>query len=193
MSIQPASPSNANSAIDAEEMRLQQALTQRQVKSERTGFLNEDERRRLPLAHNLAYGLSPDTSHFLKLPRGAADHPDASSKPKWNIELQGLKSSSGPLGIEMLGDVVLGIDRGDGTVIDLDLSPYGAEECGVSRKHAVIRPTRNRIYLIDLQSTNGTRINALPVGPGMAMEIHNGDTLSLGTFNFTVRILNSPK
>lgn len=184
-------PSN-NSAIDAEEMRLQKALAQRQAKRERTGFLSDDERRRLPLAHNLAYGLNLDTSHFLKLPRVAAENPDA-SKPKWVIELQGLRSGHAPLGIEVLGDVVLGIDRGDGITIDLDLNPYGAAECGVSRKHAMMRPTRNRLYLIDLQSTNGSQLNALPVGPGMAAEIRNGDTVTLGNFNFTVRILATPQ
>lgn len=182
--------SNRN-AIEAEEQRLQQALAKKSER-ESTGFLSAADRHRLPLAHNLAYGLNLDTSHYLKLPRAKADQSD--SVPfKWLVEIQGLRTSSGPLGIEMLGDIVLGMDRGDGSVIDVDLTPYGGNDLGVSRRHAVIRPTRNRLYLIDLESTNGTRLNALPVGPGIAAEIRSGDTVSLGNLNFTVNVVAKPQ
>lgn len=179
-----------NSAIDAEEKRLKQALAKKSER-ESTGYLSAAERHRLPLAHSLAYGLSLDTSNYLKLPRAKAEQAD-SVEFKWLVEIQGLRTSNGPLGIEMLGDLVLGMDRGDGTVIDVDMTPYGGNEQGVSRKHAVIRPTRNRLYLIDLDSTNGTRLNALPVGPGIAAEIRSGDTVSLGNLNFTVNIIAKP-
>jgi hypothetical protein len=182
--------SNQN-AIDAEEKRLHQAAAE---KSERqgTGYLSAAERHRLPLAHSLAYGLNLDTSHYLKLPRAKAEQYD--SVPfKWLIEIQGLRTGNGPLGIEMLGDIVFGMDRGDGTVIDVDMTPYAGNDLGVSRKHAVIRPTRSRLYLIDLDSTNGTRLNALPVGPGIAAEIRSGDTVSLGNLNFTVNVVAKPQ
>jgi hypothetical protein len=177
-------------AIDAEEKRLQEALTKK-AERESTGFLSAAEKHRLPLAHSLAYGLNLDTSHYLKLPRAKAEQPET-VQFRWLVEIQGLRTSNGPLGIEVLGDLVLGMDRGDGTVIDVDMTPYGGNDMGVSRKHAVIRPTRNRLYLIDLDSTNGTLLNALPVGPGIAAEIRSGDTVSLGNLNFTVNIVSKP-
>lgn len=179
--------SSTRSAIDAEEQRLNEALS-KQREREGTGFLSAADKHRLPLAHNLAYGLTLDTSHYLKLPRTKADQSETAPF-KWLVEFQGLRTGSGPLGIEMLGDVILGMNRQDGAVIDVDMTAYGGFELGVSRKHALIRPTRNRLYLIDLDSTNGTRLNALPVGPGIAAEIRSGDTVSLGNLNFTVNIV----
>ena len=180
------------SAIEAEENRLlQQAAVANKGEREGTGFLSAAEKQRLPLAHSLAYGLNLDTSNFVKLPRAKAEQPET-VQFRWLIEIQGLRSGNGPLGIEALGDLVLGMDRADGTVIDVDMTPYGGNDNGVSRKHAVIRPTRNRLYLIDLDSTNGTRLNALPVGPGIAAEIRSGDTVSLGNLNFTVNIIAKP-
>lgn len=39
---------------------------------------------------------------------------------------------------------------------DLDLDPYGALEKGISQRHALLRPTGHNLYLLDLNSANGT-------------------------------------
>jgi pSer/pThr/pTyr-binding forkhead associated (FHA) protein len=97
------------------------------------------------------------------------------------------------MGIRVLGDVVIGISKPGTPEPDLDLTRFNGEEHGVSRRHAVLRPGQNRLFLIDLQSTNGTRVNAGAVTPGTARELHNLDTISLGALSFTVKILATPE
>src|SRR5687768_11051997 len=43
--------------------------------------------------------------------------------------------------------------------VEIDLSPQGGYQAGVSRKHAIIRRRDDALYIQDLKSTNGTRIN----------------------------------
>src|SRR5512145_1619069 len=69
----------------------------------------------------------------------------------WRIELTCLTTEAAPLGLDICGDVVIGRGREDeerGPHLDLD--PFGAADTGVSRRHALLRPSRNRLNLIDL-------------------------------------------
>jgi len=50
-----------------------------------------------------------------------------------------------------------------------------------SRKHAEIRPAGNGFLLVDLQSTNGTRINGTNVGEHMLVD---GDVIAIGATEF---------
>jgi hypothetical protein len=182
-------------SIESEENRLLNAATRRMAEKaadSSTNMLSKESRDQLPLTTTV-YGLTVDSAHFQPLPKSLAAEVDLASLPIWQIDLQGLGTQRAPIGIEIRGDIVIGVERGNEPHPDLDMSPYGASELGVSRIHAMIRPTRSRLYLIDLQSTNGTQLNALPVGPGMAMELRNGDTISLGNLNFNVRIINKPQ
>lgn len=132
------------------------------------------------------YGFTAEfAAGFLPLPAKAESRRDST----WLIELQGMKRLA--IGIHVLGDVVLGIARSLSASPDLDLSPYADDDMGVSRRHAVLRPTHNRLFVIDLQSTNGTRVNMMPVHPGIAMEVHNNDTISLGALTFTLKVIAS--
>jgi hypothetical protein len=56
----------------------------------------------------------------------------------------------------------------------------------------LLRPSEQRLYLIDLSSTYGTKHNEFPVGPGMAVVLQDHDTISLGHLSFELRILNRP-
>src|SRR6185436_11087758 len=69
---------------------------------------------------------------------------------------------------------------------------FGGLEQGVSRRHALLRPTANHLYIIDLGSTNGTLHNGLPLGPGIARSLKNSDTVTLGRLSFTIRIIDGP-
>lgn len=62
-------------------------------------------------------------------------------------QLYPLDGQYAPLGIELSDDVVVG-GAVHGIYPNLDLMPYGAEELGVSRLHAMLRPTKAR--LLDL-------------------------------------------
>jgi hypothetical protein len=179
------------STVRIEETKLQKAiaalLAQKATRS--TGQLARDQRSALPLLQSSAYGMPDHASHFIALPK---DHSKRRDIP-WLIELQGLGPTCATMGLKVLGDVVIGISKPGTTPPDLDLTRSGAEENGVSRRHAVLRPGRSCLYLIDLQSTNGTRVNAMPVTPGIARELHNLDTISLGAFSSTVKILATPE
>ncbi len=55
----------------------------------------------------------------------------------------------------------------EGQVItpDVDLNKYEAYDMGVSRLHATIRidPEKNKIYVIDLGSANGSSVNGYEI------------------------------
>jgi hypothetical protein len=115
----------------------------------------------------------------------------AAAGPRWQLELCGLAKT--PLTFEIVADVVLGVNRGLPEGPDLDLGPYSAESKGVSRRHALLRPTWNHLFLIDLESTNGTRINSIWVTAGMAKDVRKGDIISLGKLSFTICSVVAPR
>lgn len=96
------------------------------------------------------------------------------------------------VGLDIYADITLGRGAGSSDSPDIDLSNLDALELGVSRRHAMLRPTRNRLYLIDLNSTNGSYVNAVPVGKGMAQVLRHGDTVSLSRLSFVIEIVSSP-
>jgi hypothetical protein len=62
----------------------------------------------------------------------------------------------------------------------LDLTAYGADDGGVSRKHAVIRHEGQFVTVEDLGSRNGTHLNREKLIPGDKRRIKTGDLLFLG-------------
>jgi hypothetical protein len=113
---------------------------------------------------------------------------EAMKNPKlllWRIELYGVGMKNSLIGIDVVGDVVLGRSP---LATDFDLSPYEAIEHGVSRRHAMLRPSANKLYLIDLGSTNGTRVNSVLVTG--ALGVNQFDTISLGGMTFQIRIID---
>lgn len=69
---------------------------------------------------------------------------------------------------------------------DVDLTPYKAFENGVSRLHAVIRGTNERVILIDLGSSNGTYINGVRTLPNVEQSLRHGDIVALGKLKFQI-------
>jgi hypothetical protein len=64
--------------------------------------------------------------------------------------------------------------------IDLDLTPFAADKHGVSRVHAAFQLENKELYLIDLNSKNGTFLNEDPLPANQPHAIHDGDTIRLG-------------
>jgi pSer/pThr/pTyr-binding forkhead associated (FHA) protein len=62
----------------------------------------------------------------------------------------------------------------------VDLNPYDAQEHGVSRIHAQLHLEDGRVYLSDLDSTNGTFIGSEKLNPHKPTEVGNGDQVRLG-------------
>jgi pSer/pThr/pTyr-binding forkhead associated (FHA) protein len=53
----------------------------------------------------------------------------------------------------------------------------------------MLRPSASKLFLIDMQSTNGTRCNSVLVNGARALS-HN-DTISLGNLTFEIKIIDS--
>ena len=63
---------------------------------------------------------------------------------------------------------------------DLDLSPYGALEKGISRMHAAIQRGEEALTLVDLGSVNGTYLNGQRLTPNQPRVLRDGDEVRLG-------------
>ncbi len=72
------------------------------------------------------------------------------------------------------------LDPVSGVYPDVDLTPYGADECGVSRRHIKITFAGNQYFIEDLNSTNYTHIGSTKIQPGMRVPLNSGDQLRLG-------------
>jgi hypothetical protein len=104
------------------------------------------------------------------------------------------KEGSGPLAIRLIvGDgersvemplskaVHLGrLDPSSEIFPEVDLTPDGGLEKGVSRRHARIHRRDNLTVVEDLGSINGTFLNGRRLTPYLSQPLQNGDQLQLG-------------
>ncbi|TAK12094.1 MAG: FHA domain-containing protein [Anaerolineae bacterium] len=74
------------------------------------------------------------------------------------------------------------VSEGQSILPDIDLTPYDAYSQGVSRLHATIKLSEDHILLIDLGSSNGTRLNNEKLQPHREYELRHGDMVALGRF-----------
>jgi pSer/pThr/pTyr-binding forkhead associated (FHA) protein len=56
----------------------------------------------------------------------------------------------------------------------------------VSKRHAEMRVSDSKLVMVDLQSTNGTRLSGAPIPPGIAWPISEGDVFLLGNTQLMV-------
>jgi hypothetical protein len=115
-------------------------------------------------------------------------------KPQtWRVQLKfGSPSPDTIVGLEIFSDVVLGRGKDGDLPPDVDLTALDATKLGVSRRHALIRPTPTKLFLLDLGSTNGTSLNAMPMGQGMTKALQSGDMVALGDLGFVIEIIETP-
>jgi hypothetical protein len=71
---------------------------------------------------------------------------------------------------------------------EIDLTPYGGELGGVSRQHAKIVHVGNQWSIIDLNSTNHTRVNGNRIEPQTPVSISNGTKLQFGRLVATFQL-----
>ncbi|HVO69097.1 MAG TPA: FHA domain-containing protein, partial [Aggregatilineaceae bacterium] len=115
--------------------------------------------------------------------------------PPWRLLLQIGGQTQTTVGIEVKERIVLG--RSDPVANfypELDLSPYGGQEGGVSRRHATILQDDDTkaLYVEDMNSTNGTRINGFSLEPRRRYRLRDGDELELGGVQMVLRFVRSP-
>lgn len=73
-------------------------------------------------------------------------------------------------------------DAASGIFPDVDLELHGGHEAGVGRKHARLVIIEGRLYLVDLNSVNGTFVNRKKIAAGTPQPLNNGDEIRLGRF-----------
>ena len=86
-------------------------------------------------------------------------------------------------------EYVLGREGSEQVVPDLNLNPYGGREKGVSRVHAAVRRDHAQVLLIDLGSTNGTRLNGKLLAAHQPIRVENGDEIRLGKLVLTINFV----
>src|SRR5689334_1014827 len=145
-----------------------------------------------PIHHQSPFGLRMGAASTYRRIPSALGVEGTTSEIVWRIELHGLARNIDPQGFDILGDVVLGRNADRTNCVDIALDSYGAAEQGVSRNHAMLRPTRNCLYLLDLNSTNGTFYNAMRLGAGVVYAVKDDDTIILGSYAFEIRIIDCP-
>lgn len=63
---------------------------------------------------------------------------------------------------------------------EMDLTEDEGGVHGVSRLHAIIRPSGEGVVIIDDSSTNGTLLNGYRLPPDLPYPVHSGDELRFG-------------
>ena len=129
------------------------------------------------------------------------------SPDKINKEAKATKPSPPPgpdlstgslLGIRVVssGDVIslLGRDNftlgrsieGQAVIPDVDLAKYDAFDQGLSRMHAELRIAKDGVFVIDLDSANGTIVNGKRLKGHDASLVHHGDIIQLGRLRLQI-------
>src|SRR5258706_5424136 len=84
-------------------------------------------------------------------------------------------------------EITLGrADAESGTKPGIDLTPYGAQEHGVSRTHGVLKRGDETLVLVDLGSVNGTHLNGQRLIPNQPRVVRDGDEVRLGMLTFNI-------
>jgi hypothetical protein len=78
------------------------------------------------------------------------------------------------------------LDAAHGIFPDLDLTPDGGLEKGVSRRHATIHQKGSSFFIEDVGSTNGTFVNGQRLTPYLPHPLQAGDKLQVGELRMTL-------
>lgn len=111
--------------------------------------------------------------------------------PVWRIHLYQPDDPTVGFGLDINGQVVLGrAGQGDDF---FNITPFGAAQYGVSRQHAQLRPTVQNLYILDMNSLNGTKVNNKRVSVHSPTSLSDGDILRLGHLELVLRIVDRPR
>lgn len=92
-----------------------------------------------------------------------------------------IRDATKPISFKPSEQTVLGRMDGSSPIQpDLDLTPFGALEKGVSRVHAAIFRSEDTLMLVDKGSSNGTHLNGQRLVPHQPRVLRNGDEIRLG-------------
>ncbi|GAB4519648.1 MAG: hypothetical protein OHK0046_28850 [Anaerolineae bacterium] len=69
---------------------------------------------------------------------------------------------------------------------DIDLVALGAQQRGISRRHAALVRYNDAVHIIDLDSTNGTYVNGSRLPAYVACALKPGDRLSFANLSLII-------
>ncbi len=86
-------------------------------------------------------------------------------------------------------EYVLGrLDATRGVFPDVDLTPDGGLDGGVSRRHARIHKQRTQFFIEDLGSANGTFLNGQRLTPYLPHPLRDKDEIQLGRVRLQIQL-----
>ncbi|MCL7453676.1 MAG: FHA domain-containing protein [Anaerolineae bacterium] len=95
----------------------------------------------------------------------------------------------GRIELPLSKEVVIGrLDAGRAIFPDVDLTQEEGMDLGVSRRHARVSLRQDQVFVEDLNSLNGTFLNATRLVPELPYPIKDGDELQLGRLVLTVQL-----
>jgi hypothetical protein len=97
-----------------------------------------------------------------------------------------VKGSYTPVFTDMRTEFVLGRKVGTTSEGLLDLAPLGGYHLGLSRRHAMVRRTKDGYEVYDLGSINGTWLDDERLAPHKMYPLASGSQLRLGQMQFFV-------
>jgi pSer/pThr/pTyr-binding forkhead associated (FHA) protein len=117
-------------------------------------------------------------------------HGDIFSKQAISLDLAlYLIEAKQTLQLEGRSEFTLGrVAEGQPILPDVDLSPFDAYAQGVSRLHAALKLNKNRVAIMDLGSSNGTRVNGQKIVPHVDYPINHNDQIALGKLRIQILI-----
>jgi pSer/pThr/pTyr-binding forkhead associated (FHA) protein len=68
----------------------------------------------------------------------------------------------------------------------IDLTPFGAGDKGVSRIHAQIHMDNDKVYIADMDSTNGTFVDGVRLQAHHPSQIRQGSEIMLGKLHLQI-------
>jgi pSer/pThr/pTyr-binding forkhead associated (FHA) protein len=80
------------------------------------------------------------------------------------------------------------VTEGQPILPDIDLTTFEAYTQGVSRLHAAIKVMEKRMVIVDLGSSNGTRVNGQKILANIDYPIKPGDLLALGRLRMQILV-----
>jgi len=95
----------------------------------------------------------------------------------------------GTIELPLSKEVVLGrLDASRAIFPDVDLTAEGGIEKGISRRHARISRRAGQVFIEDLNSLNGTFLNAIRLVPELPYPLKDGDRVQLGKMILSVHL-----
>jgi len=116
---------------------------------------------------------------------------EKSQYPEKGIAVYLFSDTTTPISTQLEDEFILGRKTGITSPVSktivLDLESYNGYSLGVSRRHALIRKTENGYEILDLESTNGSQVNAVRMTPKQPYKLENGAVIRVGNlFLFVV-------